>query len=186
MRKYKIWLFGLSPRVRGNRLHTWKSRVSLRSIPACAGEPAVARRHYRVPPVYPRVCGGTIQASIAVMPCIGLSPRVRGNLYDAGNTPGQVGSIPACAGEPTWATVGQSLITVYPRVCGGTKALELAGRKVSGLSPRVRGNPFVASVILLLLRSIPACAGEPIRPEPRDAGPTVYPRVCGGTRPIHA
>ena len=50
---------GLSPRVRGNQ---WRSRprcASLRSIPACAGEPAPGDVTIRNGEVYPRVCGGT-------------------------------------------------------------------------------------------------------------------------------
>ena len=51
-----------------------------------------------------------------------------------------------------------------------------------GLSPRVRGNPRHRNSSTLEVRSIPACAGEPltIRPPPQEA--RVYPRVCGGTR----
>ena len=78
--------------------------------------------------VYPRVCGGTCHRP-------GLSPRVRGNrsvVPDMGSIPacageppttpirrsipacaGEPGSIPACAGEPRCREV-------YPRVCGGT------------------------------------------------------------------
>ena len=78
-------------------------------------------------------------------------------------------------------------ITVYPRACGGTSldqsglfcfvvALGLSPRvrgnhalrvlnwllpSRSGLSPRVRGNPVDWSVILLIVGSIPARAGEP-------------------------
>ena len=32
-----------------------------------------------------------------------------------------------------------------------------------------------------LMRSIPACAGEPAEPNNRIEYGTVYPRVCGGT-----
>ena len=54
---------------------------------------------------------------------VGLSPRVRGNPtpnteYIYGNR-----SIPACAGEPIlWQTIGTRR-RVYPRVCGGTPAV---------------------------------------------------------------
>ena len=52
---------------------------------------------------------------------------------------------------------------------------------VSGLSPRVRGNPVFGGCLLCLQRSIPACAGEPRRRAPGVARYRVYPRVCGGT-----
>ena len=92
---------GLSPRVRGNPALAISSMDSIRSIPACAGEPCA--RAVECPPgrVYPRVCGGTFVGYALPMSAIFLSPRVRGNLVlvlrvDAGD-----GSIPACAGEPS-------------------------------------------------------------------------------------
>ena len=91
---------GLSPRVRGNLGHGYIVTVSLRSIPACAGEPDVNAVIRDDPKVYPRVCGGTPKAWETCTRTSGLSPRVRGNLK-RGDFHGLVsGSIPACAGEP--------------------------------------------------------------------------------------
>ena len=50
---------GLSPRVRGNPDGFGGVEQPLRSIPACAGEPATSMDVLRQAPVYPRVCGGT-------------------------------------------------------------------------------------------------------------------------------
>ena len=51
---------GLSPRVRGNlSVHSHTVRAA-GSIPACAGEPHPLRRSALRYPVYPRVCGGTV------------------------------------------------------------------------------------------------------------------------------
>ena len=50
---------------------------------------------------------------------------------------------------------------VYPRVCGGTSEFWRINVLDIGLSPRVRGNQPEQPEILLLPRSIPACAGEP-------------------------
>ena len=72
-------LLGLSPRVRGNHGYVMLCPSSGGSIPACAGEPAridTCRRFIRV---YPRVCGGTAWPRVALLPRVGLSPRVRGN-----------------------------------------------------------------------------------------------------------
>ena len=53
-------------------------------------------------PVYPRVCGGTHKV-VGAQPCHqGLSPRVRGNLDHLRVGGGCQGSIPACAGEPSY------------------------------------------------------------------------------------
>ena len=71
--------------------------------------------------------------------------------------------------------------TVYPRVCGGTLPILLIGGAIIGLSPRVRGNPYVRHWHCDNERSIPACAGEPAYPGSVAAMRSVYPRVCGGT-----
>ena len=53
--------------------------IGLRSIPACAGEPAYRARWSIRRWVYPRVCGGTPSGSSMNPFMLGLSPRVRGN-----------------------------------------------------------------------------------------------------------
>ena len=91
---------------------------------------------------------------------------------------------------------------VYPRVCGGTPALDFCTRRYMGLSPRVRGNQAHEGLGAGQSGSIPACAGEPTdvgKDEARLTGlsprvrgnqqPADYlgrffrsiPRVCGGT-----
>ena len=50
-----------------------------------------------------------------------------------------------------------------------------------GLSPRVRGNHSLVGNMGNSERSIPACAGEPIKSALMIAMQGVYPRVCGGT-----
>ena len=91
---------GLSPRVRGNRLLNQERHGDIRSIPACAGEPGSCAAAGAGLEVYPRVCGGTLTGSCALLPAQGLSPRVRGNLALNDFCGGGMGSIPACAGEP--------------------------------------------------------------------------------------
>ena len=135
----------------------------------------------RTTTVYPRVCGGTVGKYLPFNSIVGLSPRVRGNppLYASRSKDNR--SIPACAGEPhsnpKWAMVEW----VYPRVCGGTIRFRCPVCKVEGLSPRVRGNRLMSGRRVPFFRSIPACAGEPIRPLAQPLHRAVYPRVCGGT-----
>ena len=50
-----------------------------------------------------------------------------------------------------------------------------------GLSPRVRGNRMELRKLMGIVRSIPACAGEPCIAPRSKARQGVYPRVCGGT-----
>ena len=172
---------GLSPRVRGNPPTIAIPKVIVRSIPACAGEPEDCLGISHRQRVYPRVCGGTPSVEVAALHTSGLSPRVRGNLPPIPLRSGLVGSIPACAGEPVTNEGWQTTVRVYPRVCGGTAPrhdLHGAGR---GLSPRVRGNPFLYMKHLIDSGSIPACAGEPPFCGSGTICRKVYPRVCGGT-----
>ena len=194
--------FGLSPRVRGNRLPTGGATGQGRSIPACTGEPVPQAGASSGFGVYPRVwgnrafnhaaphVGGSIPACAGEPPWThrlghslwGLSPRVRGNLCALAQRQADRRSIPACAGEPGQASVPARLVKVYPRVCGGTKDDLVANTGYDGLSPRVRGNLPASAIVLPSYRSIPACAGEP-RPQPQCRFELrVYPRVCGGTR----
>ena len=173
---------GLSPRVRGNPVAGIEDDSRVWSIPACAGEPTSAMRMASPSSVYPRVCGGTHRGVPVGKRSAGLSPRVRGNPRTAAAVSTQLGSIPACAGEPVGRRGRKVKTEVYPRVCGGTRPSVRFTASIRGLSPRVRGNPNKAGSNSAAGRSIPACAGEP-RPRPvRRRAFTVYPRVCGGTQ----
>ena len=172
---------GLSPRVRGNLVDLGGCAGRNRSIPACAGEPACMGTSLYVSRVYPRVCGGTKQWWVLDQCYSGLSPRVRGNRSMARvNTP-LLRSIPACAGEPQSPLSPSSCESVYPRVCGGTNCAHSRISPMTGLSPRVRGNPVCGYPAGSRNRSIPACAGEPSKVILPAYFYWVYPRVCGGT-----
>ena len=172
---------GLSPRVRGNRAGRGPAFAARGSIPACAGEPGLPLCPLLTPGVYPRVCGGTRQNPFPPAIPPGLSPRVRGNRSGNPIKRGQLGSIPACAGEPMAMARGPVHSKVYPRVCGGTALTVPRPGRSTGLSPRVRGNPTTTGPKSGFMGSIPACAGEPRRLGLKASMPEVYPRVCGGT-----
>ena len=177
---------GLSPRVRGNLAQLGQLPKGLGSIPARAGEPTCCATSRRRKRVYPRACGGTLAALIALPHGWGLSPRVRGNHRVVDEQGVHAGSIPARAGGNPAATRRSALAigtsdTVYPRACGGTLIRLLTGtvgsglsprvrgnrfRLPTGLSPRVRGNRFICQRPAAPTRSIPARAGEPAR-QPR-------------------
>ena len=131
------------------------------------------------------MCGGTpggVKSRICVS---GLSPRVRGNHMQYEVIRAAWGSIPACAGEPLSNDALDFLVAVYPRVCGGTSFCPIVSCSQPGLSPRVRGNPHYAAKMPLSIRSIPACAGEPVSGWRAVGLCGVYPRVCGGTTYNH-
>ena len=92
----------------------------------------------------------------------------------------QVGSIPACAGEPVTTYQSTSRSWVYPRVCGGAQTFTTNGFIDWGLSPRVRGSLHQKHGEGFRPGSIPACAGEPCFVCWTFHGLRVYPRVCGG------
>ena len=135
---------GLSPRVRGNRHDSTSTKGSIRSIPACTGEPWIPRNRLHHHRVYPRVYGGTPRSSRSISPSAGLSPRVRGNLGPRNVEAVWTGSIPACTGEPDFKKARRSLPRVYPRVYGGTPCWSKGVAMSHGLSPRVRGNRICA------------------------------------------
>ena len=160
---------GLSPRLRGNLRAISSGEPTDGSIPAPAGEP-LTQNEEDGPRVYPRACGGTVwipqlrRRSIPApaghrlrvgqlaglsprsipAPPTGLSPRLRG--------PASNGLSPR--GEPMRSLRFGIMFRVYSRACGGTEDMGGSQMALEGLSPRLRGNPFV-------IRSIPAPAGEP-------------------------
>ncbi len=174
-------LQGLSPRLRGNLIGTWRKGSRLGSIPAPAGEPLHPSYTTSRRPVYPRACGGTLQEQRRIAEAQGLSPRLRGNLCLLLIRNRLDGSIPAPAGEPRQGTRGTALPWVYPRACGGTVLSSATTSRLSGLSPRLRGNPVKAALKEGEDGSIPAPAGEPLCETLLLARKLVYPRACGGT-----
>ena len=90
---------GLSPRLRGNGSLASGWTSSVRSIPALAGERTTEPEILPLITVYPRACGGTIKDTGHVCPMKGLSPRLRGNVKHCEVKVGDIGSIPALAGE---------------------------------------------------------------------------------------
>ena len=172
---------GLSPRVRGNHGLREGLSVADRSIPACTGEPPANVSPQGQDTVYPRVYGGTITHSPLAFPCMGLSPRVRGNPFDGGPPDYLRRSIPACTGEPGTGYGRVNARQVYPRVYGGTLTWTGAAAPSVGLSPRVRGNRAAGLGVQQQRRSIPACTGEPHLRRSVQGAARVYPRVYGGT-----
>ena len=172
---------GLSPRVRGNLDIEPRDRLEPGSIPARAGEPRFVSTGHVIAQVYPRACGGTFTRPDGPVPPNGLSPRVRGNQGQIANPNTCNGSIPARAGEPHRIPVLPTLPAVYPRACGGTSRRPSPFHRLSGLSPRVRGNRLVGGGSFALTRSIPARAGEPSAVLTAGFPIKVYPRACGGT-----
>ena len=167
--------------MRGNHPDEFGNRLYGGSIPAGAGEPSQQQQPNHPCAVYPRGCGGTLCALAEPLDAVGLSPRVRGNLFHHPRNALSHRSIPAGAGEPVRVALSAFAVQVYPRGCGGTNPDSVTLVITPGLSPRVRGNQIEAAHHFVYAGSIPAGAGEPARPCPPQTARTVYPRGCGGT-----
>ena len=72
---------GLSPRMRGNRSFGDSFFSGSGSIPTHAGKPQVPDHRLLAMRVYPHACGETPPATVSSRLLLGLSPRMRGNLY---------------------------------------------------------------------------------------------------------
>ena len=170
---------GLSPRVRGiphrPRLH----RRRRGSIPACTGNPPAGQARRRRARVYPRVYGESVRRHADEAFTRGLSPRVRGIRHGRRRGGQQIGSIPACTGNPPAGQARRRRARVYPRVYGESHRGPRNWASPGGLSPRVRGIPTAPTARRRTRWSIPACTGNPrYRPGCRPVT-RVYPRVYG-------
>ena len=180
-KREKLEVMGLSPRGRGNLFQGVKDNAPERSIPAWAGQPLRRLAHRRGPSVYPRVGGATFRQSLGISLKMGLSPRGRGNLISLFWRMARAGSIPAWAGQPRLLQHPVHQVRVYPRVGGATSSPMVNRNSESGLSPRGRGNLTAAVDGYVLIRSIPAWAGQPHCHSGWLDKNTVYPRVGGAT-----
>ena len=198
-------------RAGGNRHGGRRRTVRRGSIPARAGEPGESPRrtsrsavHPRAgggnrghpaisthgrPWVHPRAGGGTVIMADIEPGGEGPSPRGRGNRALAPGRSRRQGSIPARAGEPQWAKVGQALRIwgpsprgrgnrrpdhatgrvgprVHPRAGGGTSLHRLPAANGGGSIPALggAGEPSTSSFRLVVdAGPCPARAGEPPR-----------------------
>ena len=135
--------WGLSPRMRGNRRPRPCGAGACGSIPADAGQPQMRWILCCSMRVYPRGCGATECPSHEPAAAQGLSPRMRGNPLLRRSLKDKVGSIPADAGQPSRSRWKGCIARVYPRGCGATMATAKPAKPTTGLSPRMRGNPWL-------------------------------------------
>ncbi len=174
-------LFGLSPHARGNHPRVIRSVVSVRSIPARAGQPISAAQTPRSWRVYPRTRGATGMAYRHTDANHGLSPHARGNPITWSAPTVRPRSIPARAGQPYRVAASSGQRTVYPRTRGATATALRCPCPVEGLSPHARGNRRQIGLPTECGGSIPARAGQPMPLWLSVTVKPVYPRTRGAT-----
>ena len=152
------------------------------SIPASAGQARRDDRSRYGGGVHPRERGGSVGEGQSVQRVAGPSPRARGKLDHATLEIPDAGSIPASAGEASAADSRTGHRRVHPRERGGSLSRKSTITEKSGPSPRARGKLIRQRDRAVLVRSIPASAGE--APTSRSAAPTrrVHPRERGGSK----
>ncbi len=92
----------------------------------------------------------------------GLSPHARGSRPVRLRRCFDLGSIPACTGEPCRRKIRSIAPGVYPRMHGGATLFKHEVFCEEGLSPHARGSLISAQCIICCYGSIPACTGEPM------------------------
>ena len=172
---------GTSPRKRGNRRRVQDQHVRVRDIPAQAGEPPATSTAASRGSGHPRASGGTTQSDGTAAYLAGTSPRKRGNHYHRWSNSLDYGDIPAQAGEPELIMPKFTFDRGHPRASGGTRRRPSKLVRVTGTSPRKRGNRAHAPGGPLGGGDIPAQAGEPREAAKPPSYLQGHPRASGGT-----
>ena len=133
--------------------------VTVRIIPAHAGQTPVTTCSSTRTTDHPRACGANKHNMIRSKGCFGSSPRMRGKLFDVGSVMRMRRIIPAHAGQ--------------------TRAQSVAGTHTHGSSPRMRGKRLELLTGDAGLRIIPAHAGQTRHRGRRRGAERDHPRACG-------
>ena len=172
--------WGLSPHGRGIRESEVRQHHVRGPIPAWAGDTACRPRRGRAPRAYPRMGGGYSSSPTTGRSMRGLSPHGRGILVGSVVTVGEVGPIPAWAGD---TQLGRGLGAhrgAYPRMGGGYERKNRWVVVIGGLSPHGRGIPFFDGDRSHGVGPIPAWAGDTEVDDADLRADRAYPRMGGG------
>ena len=150
---------GSSPRGRGTLSHAPIVGVVPRIIPRAGGE---------------RGCGNPVDGGAA-----GSSPRGRGTQPRRLRPRRRRRIIPARAGNALGRAPTNCWMPDHPRAGGEREPENITAADIDGSSPRGRGTPVVAGLIGILLRIIPARAGNALGASVSRQGPADHPRAGG-------
>ncbi len=177
---------GSSPRARGTRVAHAIPAGAHRFIPACAGNTRRGRKASGSGSVHPRVRGEHPSTCTGIASADGSSPRARGTLPDLVLVETCDRFIPACAGNTSRRRSARRSATVHPRVRGEHWLAERPPMTRVGSSPRARGTRRAQTHAQVIMRFIPACAGNTRGSCRGTRTRAVHPRVRGEHRPKKA
>ncbi len=170
---------GSSPRVRGTGHRTHLDPDQQRFIPARAGNRTNESFGVSPAPVHPRACGEQSEGVSVSGRDSGSSPRVRGTGFTSPVWTMPRRFIPARAGNRGNRALPVGSMTVHPRACGEQHiGADVSGGRV-GSSPRVRGTDPDVPKNAVVLRFIPARAGNSGTDTSPRGTAAVHPRACG-------
>ncbi len=170
---------GSSPRMRGSLRYFFRAYRKQGIIPAHAGLTLECRILLASRRDHPRACGAHMLSTICSMMQKGSSPRMRGSHYRNDRCLIREGIIPAHAGLTVLALLDQRHFRDHPRACGAHGDCDNAEAVGPGSSPRMRGSPPLKSLLILLLRIIPAHAGLTVLRMCNVWMRRDHPRACG-------
>ena len=151
---------GRSPLTRGRPVVMPLSFHSSRSIPAHAGETVILQSALDFHEVDPRSRGGDQVAHLMGAKLKGRSPLTRGRHPGTAHPGTAHRSIPAHAGETSYALSRGNARWVDPRSRGGDSHIRACCSLSTGRSPLTRGRLLGLQQYVAGVRSIPAHAGE--------------------------
>ena len=93
--------------------------------------------------------------------------------------------IPAHAGQTRFSPRAAGHTSDHPRACGANGVDALWDKLKDGSSPRMRGKPVRCVVDIVVLRIIPAHAGQTPCDERERRSRTDHPRACGANSLTH-
>ena len=151
---------GSSPRGRGTRYVCTNMDQLARIIPAWAGNTCSSQKADCVPADHPRVGGEHQHLPAGFHPGRGSSPRGRGTLQIPLSPFLHGRIIPAWAGNTLGSSRNAPLLSDHPRVGGEHSGSSPVDTMNVGSSPRGRGTPLVILDKPVVVRIIPAWAGN--------------------------
>ena len=165
--------------MRGIHRHIDNAPITVRFIPADAGNTGAAASPVIRLPVHPRGCGEYDNTPPEQLERFGSSPRMRGILQRHAIHRAAHRFIPADAGNTRSPPRRPCPATVHPRGCGEYMTGPIGSRCSYGSSPRMRGIRRRIGNCVRFCRFIPADAGNTQKCRDCARKYPVHPRGCG-------